>query len=200
MPTGYTAAIQDGISFNQFVWNCARAFGALVTMRDDPAGAEIPQAFVPSDYHAKELVKEQTALEQLRIMTPQAIEQAAAAAYEAALAEHKQRVGKRANLRMQYDDMLAQATAWEAPAVNVALRDFMIQQIQDSIKFDCSGAYDTLPAAQSGADWLAAERRRIQWGIEYHAKGQRDEISRTAERNKWIAALRASVPMPESQK
>lgn len=37
MPTGYTDAIKDGISFNQFILSCARAFGALITMRDEPS-------------------------------------------------------------------------------------------------------------------------------------------------------------------
>ncbi|KKK60691.1 hypothetical protein LCGC14_3021870, partial [marine sediment metagenome] len=31
MPTGYTACIKDGISFEKFVMQCARAMGACVT-------------------------------------------------------------------------------------------------------------------------------------------------------------------------
>ena len=47
MPTGYTAPIKDGISFNDFMWGCARAFGALIMMRDDPPGTPIPERFEP---------------------------------------------------------------------------------------------------------------------------------------------------------
>lgn len=53
MPTGYTANVPDGITFEQFVWQCARGMGALVMMRDEPTGAPIPERFEPSDYNAK---------------------------------------------------------------------------------------------------------------------------------------------------
>ena len=38
MPTGYTAIIEDdpNCTFEQYLMRCARAFGATVTMRDDP--------------------------------------------------------------------------------------------------------------------------------------------------------------------
>lgn len=56
MPTGYTYAIKEGISFRDFVLKCARAFEACVSMRDDPMDKEIPE-FVASDYYQKELDK-----------------------------------------------------------------------------------------------------------------------------------------------
>lgn len=50
MPTGYTADIKDGISFETYAMNCARAFGACVSLRDKPSGGKvIPDAFEPSD-------------------------------------------------------------------------------------------------------------------------------------------------------
>ncbi len=57
MPTGYTADIAKGITFQQYAWSCARAFGALVMMRDEPSDAPIPEAFTPSDYHVKALAE-----------------------------------------------------------------------------------------------------------------------------------------------
>ena len=53
MPTGYTAEVQKGISFDKYALNCARAFGALVSMRDEPSDKEIPEKLEPSDYHFK---------------------------------------------------------------------------------------------------------------------------------------------------
>jgi len=40
MPTGYTNCIKDGVTFEQFVWKCARAMGALVMMRDEPSNVD----------------------------------------------------------------------------------------------------------------------------------------------------------------
>ncbi len=53
MPTGYTQAIVDNpnLSFKSFVLQCSRAFGALVTMRDDDNNAPIPDEIKPDDYH-----------------------------------------------------------------------------------------------------------------------------------------------------
>lgn len=66
MPTGYTWDIKDEITFEQFIMNCARAFGALVEMRDEPRDKKIPDELKPSDYHNKELSKHQM-VEQISI-------------------------------------------------------------------------------------------------------------------------------------
>ena len=66
MPTGYTAAVKDGITFEQFAWSCARAFGALIDMRDSPTGAPIPQRFEPSQYNAVEAEKASAEIERLK--------------------------------------------------------------------------------------------------------------------------------------
>lgn len=45
MPTGYTADLMEkGMEFKPFVLQCARAFGALITMRDDSLDAPSPKS------------------------------------------------------------------------------------------------------------------------------------------------------------
>ncbi len=58
MPTGYTAAVQNGTvtRFADFAMNCARAFGALVELRDE-MDAPIPDTFKPSTHHSESLKK-----------------------------------------------------------------------------------------------------------------------------------------------
>lgn len=53
MPTGYTVGIADGkiTTFEQYAMTCARAFGALVMMRDDPFDAPIPEEIKVADYY-----------------------------------------------------------------------------------------------------------------------------------------------------
>jgi len=44
MPTGYTAEIYEGekeVTFEKFALTCARAFGACITIRDEPMSASI---------------------------------------------------------------------------------------------------------------------------------------------------------------
>lgn len=55
MPTGYTASVADGTTttLRAFALQCARAFGATVTMRDDPMSAEIPERFEPGGFYRR---------------------------------------------------------------------------------------------------------------------------------------------------
>lgn len=46
MPTGYTAAIKYGITFKEFALDCARNFGACISMRDEPRETPIPDEFI----------------------------------------------------------------------------------------------------------------------------------------------------------
>lgn len=54
MPTGYTNRIQNGeiTEFKDFALACARAFGALISMRDDALDAPMPAEILPdTKYH-----------------------------------------------------------------------------------------------------------------------------------------------------
>lgn len=70
MPTGYTADLMEkGMEFKPFVLQCARAFGALITMRDDSLDAPIPEKFEPDDYHIKKLAEAIQEQKRLQSMT-----------------------------------------------------------------------------------------------------------------------------------
>ena len=53
MPTGYTVALYEGkdVTFEDFVMGCSRAFGALISLRDEP-NAPIPEEFKVSELPA----------------------------------------------------------------------------------------------------------------------------------------------------
>lgn len=55
MATGYTHPVAEGTvtDFATFALDCARAFGALITIRDDPPGTPIPDEFTPSTWNAE---------------------------------------------------------------------------------------------------------------------------------------------------
>ena len=63
----YTYELVDKkLTFPQFAMRCARAFGALIEMRDDSMDAPIPDEFSPSDYHVKAKAKAEETLKRLR--------------------------------------------------------------------------------------------------------------------------------------
>ena len=71
MPTGYTAGVQDGTvtDFSEFALQCARNFGALVTMRDDPWSTPIPERFEASEYARTAVVEAQQKLDEFHKLT-----------------------------------------------------------------------------------------------------------------------------------
>lgn len=195
MPTGYTHAIKDGISFEKFVWSCARAFGALVEMRDDPMDAPIPQAFEASTHNAKELVKARAELARLQALTTREISAACAAANKAAIQSHADLLAEYDSLRDKYKAMLAKVQAWKPPTPDhVEMKNFMVQQIEQSIDFDCSTKYLRAPVQLTPEKWHSQQIESAQKDIAYHTNEQAKEDERTAQRNAWLAALRESVP------
>ena len=196
MPTGYTAPIEHGISFEKFALNCARAFGACVSLRDEPGGGEaIPEEFAPSDYHEKNAARDREELAAVIAMTPQEREQAAAKKWEDGENYRLAALATRQKLRAAYEEMLAKVNAWVPPTPDhVGLKTFMRNQIENSIDFDCGEEYYSAPKPRlSGEQWALERTAQIARDIEYHAQEYAEELKRTADRTAWVKALRASL-------
>lgn len=197
MPTGYTDDISKGIAFDQFVWSCARAFGALVMMRDDPHGAQIPERFEPSDHYRAELAEARAESERVAGMTDAQADDAAAAEYAKSEEHHLTRISEMRALRAKYLAMRAKAEEWTPPSADhEGLKRFMIEQIDSSISADCCERYIDAPKLMTGSAWRAAKLADLDQDIKYHHDENAKEVARAESRNAWLAALRASVPYP----
>lgn len=199
MPTSYTDAIKDGITFGQFALGCARAFGALVLMRDDSSDTPIPQKFEVSEYHEKKI-------ESLRLEITE-IEQAGDSELEKQMQEERDAerirllnsIKKEKSLRAKYDAMLVSAKEWTPPtSEHKGLKTFMIEQIESSIKWDCEGDWaqeglDRLKETVSVTSYRAQELAKLTKSVAYHTNEHEKEVERTAGRNEWVSALRGSL-------
>ena len=193
MPTGYTAGIEKDITFVQYAWSCARAFGACISLRDEPT-APIPDKFEPSDYNAKALARAQERLDWLNGLSAADALKEAIRAHELELAAHRTHEANKNELRTKYYAMLEKVEAWTPPtADHQGLKDFMARQIRDSIRFDCYNSYDREPQAKSGDEWRQAETERAFKDVKYHSEEHAKEITRNTERNQWVASLRLSL-------
>jgi hypothetical protein len=196
MPTGYTAGVADGTiaDFNAFVMGCARAFGALILMRDDPMDASIPERFEPSSFYANRLAEARGRLEMLEAMTPEQAQVARDKAHDEAVAGWKRREVNRVETRNRYQAMLAQVVQWEPPTLeHQELKTFMIDQLHQSIEFDCSSEYDTRPVTPPAEQWLSEQRQTARRDRERYLVEHAKEVERTEGRNRWIQALRDSL-------
>ena len=199
-PTGYTAAIKDNINFKDFILHCSRAFGALVTMRDDPMDAEIPDVFKPDKYHFEKLAKAEKAYAEAREMT---LEEAATASqheYKAELERRQESMKADMELKEKYLSMLSKVEAWQPPTPeHQGLKDFMIKQINESIDFDCGHEdfYRRNPIRlQMAEEWLSNHINSCLRDIAYHQGQFLQEIKRCEERTAWVQALKKSLGIP----
>lgn len=197
MPTGYTAAVQDGTitELRPFAMQCARAFGALITMRDDPHDAKIPHKFEPDTRYSDERITEaQEKLSSLPRMSPAECDAAASADQEQAVAAWRDRAQTRELQRRRYEDMISKVHAWRSPEAVSGLKDFMLEQLTKSIDFDCNvGEYDREPTPKNGNEWQAMQIEDAQRDLSYDLEERAKEIARVADRNLWLDALRVSL-------
>lgn len=196
MPTGYTADIKDGITFQTFAMNCARAFGACISLRDEGGdGHIIPEKFEPSDYHLKAQEQARAKLSALDNMTPAECDRAAAKAWDDSETNRLMRLREIADQRAAYEAMLKRVNAWAPPTSDhKELQSFMRSQIEESIRFDCGTTYYETPAERvAGSVWLARQREQCAKDIAYHETKHAEEIERAASRTAWVVALRQSL-------
>jgi hypothetical protein len=201
MPTGYTdALVRKKMTFPEFAMYCARGMGACIMMRDDPMDTPIPERFEPSSYHKEALDEAKIELERLSGMPiadrMQWGKQKLAGLIKS-LEETIAKIEKDNPVRV-YLAMLGDVCRWNPPTSDhEGLKKFMIQQLEESIKFDAPGNYwqEELAKVKS-KDALTFYRDSVasaENDVAYHDKKWKEEVQRTEERNQWLKDLRESL-------
>jgi hypothetical protein len=194
MPTGYTAGIADGkiTTLEQYAMACARAFGALVKMRDDPFDAPIPEEMKVDNYYVTSAKEKNEAYEAFIALDQLGLE----SLHQKEIADAWEYFNKsKAEKKVQADRyavMLVLAKNWKPPSDDFrTFKEFMVSQIEQSLHFDI---YDSKPPENiSFKDWLAAKREKMAYEVSYAFKALEEETGRVNKANKWIRALRESL-------
>lgn len=201
MPTGYTYNIKDGISFSDFVMNCAKNFGACITMRDMPADTPIPDEFEVTTCYEINLKKAELKLAKLKNMTNDEIQKAYADDYAKRIRRYQENKDEKESFERALKNMLKKVELWNPPTEDhVGLREFMKKQILETIDFDCNKDYLEFPKECSATTWHEENIEMVLSDIEYYKKAYDEEVNRVAERNKWIKNLRESLTCQDYQK
>lgn len=201
--TGLTSLVaeNDNVTLEQFAMRCARYFGALVDMRDLPFDAPVPEKFEPSDYCRKRFEKAKAAYESF-IANPPTYEDLERqyndyVAKETSLAEKEKE--HRKVIRQRYESMLARVMNWQPPtSEHEGLKTFMIDQLKNSIEWDCR-EYKPHISDKESYIMCQASDESLKKDIDYWAKEWGKEIKRVNERNKWVADLRESLKESDVQ-
>lgn len=195
MATFYTAAVQSGdvTDFAAFAMQCARAMGVAITLRDEPAGVQLPDSFAVDDYYVKAEEDARADLDAAMAMTLEEATEECERSYRKACEYWAERAKENVAQRTHYEAMLAKVLAWNPPTPDhVGLKQFMESQLRESIDFDCS--YEpVVPVKASPESWLDTHRAECHRNLVRSRKSLAEEMERTAKRNDWIREFKASL-------
>lgn len=194
MPTGYTYPVCEGkiTEFPEFAMSCARAFGALITMRDDPVDATIPDEIKPeTTYYDDRIAADMKRMGEIQAMTYAEADAAATATHQEALASRAKYLADKDSEATRINAMMAKVRAWHPPTPDhVEMKKFMIDQLTISLP----GSYTPeIPALLDGITWRAKEIDRLADAVVYAKTERAKEIERARGRTEWVKALRASL-------
>lgn len=201
MPTGYTADVQEGkiTEFKDFALQCARAFGACVMqMDDDPK--DLPKEQDESSYYSKKISETKKEIKKFTNMTDEELVNFEKNRIEKDLKYHQDKIQEEKKEKVRYETMLEKVHAWTPPTEeHQGLKDFMIRQIKDSIKWDCEGTYHQdaikrLEVTDISPSTIRAEKlESLEKDLAYYKKQDFEESERTQKRNQWIRDLYKSL-------
>lgn len=204
MPTGYTADISKGITFEEYAWNCARAFGALVEMRDQPIGATIPEQFEVDNFYLEQIEEVKKKIKWLEKLASdvKACDRQAKTEYKKELQLYEKRKVEIDDLKEKYNAMLERVRVFNPPSNDhVPLKEFMEEQIIQTMEHDCDHKYNTPPTLLTGKQWLAREVKRAETNFKYYLKEYEKQVKYVDDRNRWVNQLRETIgPQPQSKK
>lgn len=194
MPTGYTYPVVDGkiTEFSDFALSCARAFGALITMREDPMDKPIPDEIAPdTKYYDERLAEHQKRLGEVLDMTDAECDAAAAAEHEEALKSRADYLARQEAEAARINAMLVKVRAWTPPtADHTEMKKFMIDQLVMSLPGTYSPA---IPEKLDGATWRKRTGDELAQSVVRDKAEIAKEIERAAGRTLWIKSLRMSL-------
>ena len=187
--------MEKGQTFEEFVMQCARAFGPCISMRDDPLDKPIPDK-LPESYYERAYREAKEELTKLDAMDS-----------EARLKEGKRlqrwhiNYSKKAAERSKAEDerlrqMQEEIKTWEPPTKDhKALQDFMLQQI--SISFNNNGAYHASELARykskSPMEFFEESYEMVKARVTRGESEAREAAKNRRNAEKWLRDLRRSV-------
>lgn len=201
MPTGYTYKVSEqDVPFEEFVWSCAKAMGAFIHMRDDSSGSSVRLPEPPDNHYEEQLEKAQAKLVSLHGMDLEQVQRTLDLKWEDEIVSIKESIQKEKTILARYTSMLNKVKDWVPPTEqHVGLKDFMIEQLTSSIKFDTGSTYyqDRLAKQKPKAEeWLKTEIESTKDSIRYYAEQKRKQNERYEANVKWINELMEAVPLP----
>ena len=204
MPTGYTAGILDGKvnTFEEFATVCTRAFGATIHMRDNPMDSPY-EPRTPSDYHTNSIQSKRERLEEIESMSDEKIVEDFNTQLGEDLKYHQTKMEEDKRNLEKLNSMLESAKSWVPPTEDhQPFRNFMIEQIESTIKVDGDPSYHTNKMVEikkqmeegiNPKEYREETIQEIKSQISYHETEYQKELVRCKDSNDWMDKFFESI-------
>jgi len=202
MPTGYTDGVRSGevTSFAEYALECARAFGALIMLRDEPKGIPIPE-LEPDEHYIKNKDDAARELLEIRTRTPDDWRKAYHQYAEETIARREESLARIAEERARCTAMLEKARMFKPPSNEHAnYAKFLCSQLEESIAWDCSTKFYDELTVEPFEKWKNSTEEMAWRRLDMASKSLSDEIERCSDeieryrsRNEWVRQLREAI-------
>lgn len=196
MLTGYTHHLIDNdLDFQQFAMVCARAFPALIHMRDDPLGTEPPAHTEVSTYHKNRLDEAHKNFVHLESMDKETRINYGERKRAEQLDVYNNMLKEKIVINEKLQSMKEKVEAWEPPtALHQCLKEFMIEQLNVSHD-DTEWVNNRLEELQKldAITFWQKDKEEAEKDANYHSKEHEKECTRVKRNNEWLNELKKSL-------
>lgn len=185
MPTGYTDPVRSGeiTELKDFAAKCAPAFSAFIHLRDD-ADKTLRYPKADTEFVAEQLAKALKERSRWRDSSEEEKYAEWSEYYVGRLAEYQRDKARRASEEARYRNMLAQVVSLDVDSRLSNFKNFMIEQLESSIEFDCSPTDWYKPVEY--VEWVKARYESVEDDVVYFNKKAKEAYERHEERIEYI--------------
>lgn len=195
MPTGYTYAVQNGEdkTLEDYILKCARNFGALMHMRDEPMSAEI-RYLEESDYHPNKVKYYYSQLAEYGAMNEEDWQISLDEEHQSQIDKREKRIDAFYEERQRVARMLSKVVKWQPPTEeHEGLKHFAISQLELILNGEYGVNNETFlykeikkPSLEEYKTEKITHAREM---ISYHNKRMEEDRKSNKKINKWISDL-----------
>lgn len=197
MPTLYTAYVEEGATFEQFLWVCARAMDVCVTLREKSLDDSIPEWFEPDPFYISSVAKAEERVAAISALSDDEIVDLQLARNTKVREDNRNRRLKHEETMLKYMEIKKKVEAWQPPTTDhIGLKNFMLEQIELSTRYNSLYQEEEKPVRRAGT-WRKEALNNAVFDLTRANDELNKELERVEDRNKWLEQLRRSVPQPQ---
>lgn len=202
MPTGLTAKIYEGekLTLREFALRCAKQFSSAYSY-DGDLPLDKPPMLKGSDYYElaiKRTNEELTRLEYLRKHIDE-VKQIIEKERQDFILREENRFKLLTELGQRYDAMIAEVEGWKVSEEYKYLKDFMLEQLRESKRFDCTKVHIQEPQQKSPEEWLNDNFKYVYEKLAYYQEEIDKKTEFYKEANKHLQGLYKAIEEYEKQ-